>query len=140
MILEEGSSEESEKKSKSIKETCEGTTKRVPQLNGAGEACNQIMKAYSHPAREESLGPSPTKQNPDSEGKNAKHFTLSTPSPRRERPDQDGVRPRSPPGLAARDYPDFILTGLTRHEKKAIARKNMMALFGQAVVLASKCS
>ena len=122
MVLEDGSSIESEKESKSIKETCEGTTKRVPHLKGPGEVFNQFMKAYSHPDREESPGPSPPKQNPNSEGKDAEHFTLSTPSPRRERPDRDGVRPRSPPGLAARDYPDFILTGLTRHEKKAIAR------------------
>ena len=122
-----GNSGEVEEENMNIKETVEGIKKRVPSLKGPGEVSKHFMKTHSHPEMVVEPEASPPGQTPSFLGTDAEHFIMSTPP----RPDRDEGRPRSPPGLGAREYPILVSTVPTRHEEKAIAKIIMMAVFGQ---------
>ena len=106
----------------------------VPGMQGLSEVFKKFMKEHSQPRNAGERETTLPVRNPIFLGTDAEHFIMST-VPRHTR-DEGCLWP--PPGLGTEEYPITVSTVPTKHEEKAIAKRNMMALFGQEVVVVSK--
>ena len=62
---------------------------------------------------------------------NGKHFNMATPPKRPASQNAKEGRPRSLPGLGLVEFPSPASAVPSKNEIRAIAKRNMMALFGQ---------